>query len=566
MRTALVVVLLASAAAPQQRPQVPGAIRSTVVLVPVDVRVIDRDGNPVTGLTQDDFTVLENGVPQRIGHFSTQSFADAVPETLPEGPSLRSGPGLEASPVKRRTFLFILGRGRLQHPAKGLDAVREFIRDRALPTDLIALQAYGRMTDFTSDRAALLRFVDRYEAEHERFEAMLNHWFSGPWMFDLQASPGIEQKIEAFFRQPGLPRLRRLPMLDLNGETPYEAQRREAREAQAFTATGRVPERDFVYEPAGADDTEKLYSAIEYLRYFEGEKHIVYLSEKGLIGGRGVDAMLMGARAADARVTVSTIRTGGVETSWRPGGRHNTMVFTGPPTTTFFANSDARHMAAQTGGVASAYKWASQTVDALDRATRFQYVLGYYPADTRWDGRQRRIEVRVNRRGVTVLNRGSYFAREELVPFDRRAFLTHSRITAAGAYRVRLTDVRVDVAGTATSAGRGAWRVSAQVTIDPGTIQFAEVGGRHVASLDVAVFAGARNQRPVGEIRKRIDLNLESGTYARAMSEGIRLETSIDLTSEPRYLKAVVYDYAADKLGSAVVDAGRATSRPRPKD
>ncbi len=39
--------------------------RSTSTVVAIDVRVVDRSGRPVTGLTKDDFTVVDNGAPQR---------------------------------------------------------------------------------------------------------------------------------------------------------------------------------------------------------------------------------------------------------------------------------------------------------------------------------------------------------------------------------------------------------------------------------------------------------------------------------------------------------------------
>lgn len=546
----------------QQPAQVPGAIRSKIVLVPVDVRVIDRNGNPVTDLTEKDFTVLEDGVPQQVGHFSTQAFEAAAAGPLPSAPALRQQAGLEATPVSHRTFLILLGRGRLQYPSRGLDAVREFVRDRALPTDLIAMQAYGRMTDFTTDRVSLLAMLDLYEKRHERLEALLDHWFRDQWMHDLEASPGIERKIAAFFEEPGMPPVRRVPVFDVDGETPFERRRHAARLAERWLHNDVIPdpgERDFVYEPGGRDDITKLVGAIEFLKYFAGEKHILYLSERGLVGTRSsLDGDLIAARAADARVSVSTIRTGGLDASWgsapRGNGRRSDVIFMGPPAATWWANADAREIAKRTGGVASAYKYAAETIGAMDRATRFQYLLGYYPANIDWNGEPRRIEVRVNRSGVTVLHRQSYFAREDLVPFDRRAFLTHSRITGAGAYRVPMRDVGITVTGAVYRDADRQWHAKADVTIDGSTVAFELIDGRHVAELDVAVFVGARNQRQVGEVSRRIELKLEPASYARAIVEGVKFETTIAVTGQPRYLKAVVYDYAADRLGSAAVE------------
>src|SRR5687767_8429222 len=56
-----------------QPPQNAQVFRGRTLLVPVDVRVLDREGKPVTDLSQQDFTILENGVPQKISHFHTQA-------------------------------------------------------------------------------------------------------------------------------------------------------------------------------------------------------------------------------------------------------------------------------------------------------------------------------------------------------------------------------------------------------------------------------------------------------------------------------------------------------------
>ena len=53
------------AALPQQRPQSP-TFRSRITLVPVDVRVLDADGKPITGLKLEDFTLLEEACAARI--------------------------------------------------------------------------------------------------------------------------------------------------------------------------------------------------------------------------------------------------------------------------------------------------------------------------------------------------------------------------------------------------------------------------------------------------------------------------------------------------------------------
>src|SRR5258708_39156382 len=59
-------------AAPPATKPVPGGkatIRSTVSLVEIDVQVTNRDGKPLKGLTQEQFSVTEDGKAQTISTF-----------------------------------------------------------------------------------------------------------------------------------------------------------------------------------------------------------------------------------------------------------------------------------------------------------------------------------------------------------------------------------------------------------------------------------------------------------------------------------------------------------------
>jgi hypothetical protein len=122
--------------------QTRGAFRSRVVLVPIDVRVVDERGNPVADLTERDFTIFEDDVRQDIRHFAAHAFTARRSETG-RGATLRRAPGFEMAPVEHRTFLIVMGRGRLNSPGDGLDAMLDFVRDRLLPQDQVGVLAFG---------------------------------------------------------------------------------------------------------------------------------------------------------------------------------------------------------------------------------------------------------------------------------------------------------------------------------------------------------------------------------------------------------------------------------------
>ncbi len=557
-RTYIVVLAVASAClvtVAAQR-QAPGAFRGRVVLVPVDVRVLDADGNPVTDLTQDDFTVLENGRPQKIGHFSTQAFTAAAPGA-DTAPVLRTNAGLEATPVTYRTFLIVLGRGRLKEPADGMDAIIDMVRSRLLPQDQVGVLAYNRAYGLTTEREGVLRLLESFRDRHEEIEARFDHWFSGLQLAygSREVPPGLQGKIDEMFEAAGVEGLRELAIGSF-GEEGFDDFRRSM--VARLVDADLDPNDDFINPREGYDDIRNLFAGIEFLRYLEGEKHVIFLTEHGLgLPGRhpretggsfyGVEAQRQyddfAALAADARVTISPIGTGGLNTYWTPG----------PPSVFMVRNprkTDNYALARQTGGLASFYRYADRAIDRIDRATRFQYLIGYYPENPEWDGDFREIEVVVNRPGVTVHNRKGYFAKEELVPYDRREFMSRSRIMAAASDYRFIKDIGVTLSEPNVSGTAGDGRLEVDVQIDMRRVSFADVEGLKVAALHVAVFVGNRGEDLLGEHWDVLDLKLDAESYARLQRENFAHTVSVSFIGAPRHVRAVVYDYRGDRIGT----------------
>src|SRR6188472_1566237 len=79
-----VVALFGLMVAAQQAPpaQVP-VFRGSVDIVHLDVSVLDKNRVPVRGLTQADFTVLEDGKPQPVVAFTAVDVPDPEPPAAP---------------------------------------------------------------------------------------------------------------------------------------------------------------------------------------------------------------------------------------------------------------------------------------------------------------------------------------------------------------------------------------------------------------------------------------------------------------------------------------------------
>jgi VWFA-related protein len=557
----------------------PPAYKSGVTIVPVDVRVVDKDGRPITDLKQEDFRILENGVPQTIAHFMAQVLAAEAPQ-----PGVRASPKVapfDAAPQTRRVFLVLLGPGALgdtrAHP-ETLNALLRFVRESLLPQDQVGLIAYNRAVNFTTDHEKVARLLEMFRGTAARARSALTRQGSlagadlGSVFADapaLDTSPSIEAEL-------GL--------------------------------------EDYVKARRGQSQSEidALLFGINYLRYVTGEKHLIFVTVRGpfptwdqvkqltstasharvaidtiqtgdrigrmnipsdlppsqaggtfslptpreltaadrRVGGEGAGG---GDRVGDTPIEGGQIRAGApIDGGLLPGGARTTdnpLAFLGPM---FY---DLRHIAAQTGGQSSLLTDASQTLDRIDIATRAQYLLAYYPADGDWNGRYRSVKVEVTRPGATVLFRHGYFARREADVFDRRRVVSNNRIESAG---YQLNDVReIDVEFTPRfvkgETARGG-NVFLTVRVDTSRLAWGtDEGGRHTASLEVAVYCGDGNEKIVGQVRRQLNIALTEATYQRASREGFFRDMGIPVTVKPRNVKVIVYDYEADRVGSALV-------------
>ncbi len=270
----------------------------------------------MAGLVAANFTVREEGVRQVIAHFGEVRHGDEsdMPVDVAAHRDEIPPPLRVAEP---RTFLIVLGRGRLQGPARGLDAAIAFVRENLLPQDLVGIVAYDRASDLTNDRESVVRLLERYRNRHEAIEARLDHWFgaiSQVLFGSREPPPGIQAEINALFDVPGLPSMRSTASLGA-AAIPVEPARDWT--AQDIDITAMSDDQNVA---ATRDDVDKLYASINYLRVIDGEKHIVFLSEEGLMNlGQSEDADSIAAVAADARVTLSAVHTTGIATSWEVG-------------------------------------------------------------------------------------------------------------------------------------------------------------------------------------------------------------------------------------------------------
>ncbi|MCA1584359.1 MAG: VWA domain-containing protein [Acidobacteria bacterium] len=368
--------------------QPPVTFRAEVNYVEVDARVVDAQGRFVAELTQKDFQVFEDGKPQQVTAFSLVNIPLARAErplfaSKPIEPDVQTNLAFDG-----RVYVLVLDDLHTQPLRSALvkAQARRFIERYVGANDLAAVVHVSGRGDagqeFTGNAQLLLAAVDKFMGRKIRSSVMER-------IDEEQRTRGLRQQGD--------------PITD-----------------------SRDQERTF--EARNALST--LKSLAEYLGNVRGRRKALVLFSEGIyydinhpFANQGATTIIDATREAIAAATRANVAIYGID----PRGLTNAGVDTeiqdlsADPTLNLgtsalqnelrLSQDSLRVLADETGGFAA--------VNSNDFNTAFQrivddnssyYLLGYYPANDRRDGRLRKIEVRVNRPGVTVRARKGYVA------------------------------------------------------------------------------------------------------------------------------------------------------------
>jgi len=586
--------LIATAAVSQSEKQQPSmdTLRLSVEEVPLDVIVVDRNGRPALNLKKDDFTVFEDGVPQEIRHFSAlrrAALETGSSGTQPVGTERHSEwePGMRKA--AGRTFVIFIGRGRHRF-ARVILSLIDFIRNGLEPSDLVAFMAFGRATDFTTDHERLIPFLERYRKVAPSIEAQIEMRSKLPALrFADPKALGprdFKDEIDQIFNvengsgrtvpSPWSPSSdfdaahRRDRPKRIEDETPGDRRGLDAPEKSLSPLSEEI-EDSLVRDGIGLDDYLKqqsdaewdfagLLSAIEFLRFVQGEKHILFLNDQGLATGRLADDRGLASVASDARVRVHAIQIGGQFHSVK-GTTYSAAYadvrkprqgrpFPGTLQNAFFLKT-VKQLAGLTGGQSFIHRSLSESLKAVAKTTAVSYLVGYVSSNPELDGGFRRIEVRVTRPGMRTMHRRGYYAVPIPVRYDRAQLIVHSRTAAAAGAEELVDDIELSLRTKAVDhSGTISLRSSLEVvpTADLYTLE----DGLYVGKLAISYFVFDREGNLLVDYWDNLDMSLKPETFRRVLEGGFPLEKELELPrgTADGLLRVVVYDLANDRLGS----------------
>jgi VWFA-related protein len=411
----------ASAPAPASGQPAP-VFRTGTSAVLLDIVVRDRRGRPIRDLRQDEIAVLEDGAPREVKAFR---LVEGTPAEA--GVATPGTPGVtQPDPLRRITLVsLVFDHLSLNGRKMALKAAREYLA-KPMPAGQWAAvftldNRLHMQQDFTRDSAALTAAVERASTAIKE---------DGPPLPGSSRERGREANQE---------------LANVVSNTAMDA----AGGAAAGAASADAQMRRFIQQmqsfAAGIESSQRGHATFYPLMALakaqgalEGRKAILLFSE-GLqvpssveeafqaaiseanranvsfytIDARGLDTNRDLAAAGDAlnragRVSQQAMAKRGADGTSMEEVQNDDLVLS-----SFRADSQStlRQLAEDTGGVL-----VGNTNDlgkGLERVTSdlaSYYEIAYAPQSGEADGRFRKIEVKVTRRGVDVTSRSGYFA------------------------------------------------------------------------------------------------------------------------------------------------------------
>jgi VWFA-related protein len=486
--------------------------------------VVARDaktGELVRGLKQSDFTVFENGKPQRIASFDFQTVDMAAPlnEATISGPAAAASSAKSAVVAKpeelRNHRLIVLFFDLTSMQPEDLDrsvaAAEDFLRAKMQPADLVALISLGDTLkvdqDFTADKNALLHQVAVYNGtEGEGF---------------AQGATANSNQVE-----------------DTTGYTPDESEYNDLNTDRELFALRAI-----------AKSLEKITEK-KSLLYFSGG-----IQRDGIENQASLRAAINAA--VRANLAIYSVDTRGLQAvtpmgDASAGSLRGNASFSGASLTN---NMNANFATQELMGTLSSDTGGKAFLDSNDFAPAFAqvqrdtsayYAIGFHSSDTARDGRYRKLTIKINKPGIKLEFRPGYYAPADFQHSgkeDRERDLEEQLSSDLPA-----TDMAVYLDALYFRLDENRFFVPVSLIIPGSQIPFIKGGDKDKATLDIIGTVIDEAKRPIGHARETVKLNLDPGLQAR--QKNIQYTTSFNLPPGKYRLKFVVRENQTGQMGS----------------
>ena len=520
---------------PRTTKPVPGGkatIRSTISLVEIDVQVANRDGKPVKGLTQEQFSVTEDGKPQKISTFEyndierveTAGKGEEAPITVPLG-TITSPEEIKSVVRDHRMIVMFFDLTSLQAEdlLRSTRAAQKYLQEQMTPADLVAVVAFGNtlkvVANFTNDRDLLKQSVDALVPGHEAALAQL-----------ADAATAA------------------------NGETLVSEDT-----GAAFTAD------DTEFNIFNTDRKLAAVEALcEVLEGIPGKKSIIqFTSGITQTGEENRSELIAATNSANrSNVSIYSVDSRGLLTA-TPGGDASVgasggnAMFTGA---TVISQSQSRQDSRETLATLAGDTGGRSFFDVGDFGKVFQsvqndtsgyYLVGYYSTNAANDGAWRRVHVKIDPlpAGVHIRAREGYYA-----PKNFGVFTTEDRERQLEeAFQSENPEVELPLAVETSEFRLNANQVFVPINakLAPSALQWAQKRGSRETAFDFAAeVRDAKSNRVVGALRDTITVKIDAEHFQDIQQHALVYQGGIILAPGEYKLKFLARENESGRIGT----------------
>jgi VWFA-related protein len=521
-----------AAPAPPQTANAPAPqpIKITTQLIVEEVTVKDKDGKPVEGLTANDFTLTEDGVPQTISfaEFQRIESAPAPAASAPQEPSaavtappvtqIQIAPETPGDPRYRdhRLLALYFDMSTMQ-PAdqlRAFDAAVKFIDTQMDPSDLMAVMTYDGgavrvRQDFTADRGLIRKAM-------EKLIVGLSQGLDETTADDSSADTG------AAFGQ-------------------------DDSEFNIFNTDRQLA---------------ALQTAVKMLGTLNEQKALIYFASGLRLNGTDNQAQLVATTNAalranvllypiDARGLVAQAPLGDAS----QGSNGGAGMFSGSSalavTSNFQRSQDTLYALAKDTGGKAMFDFNDLTLGIRQAAAAqtSYYEIGYYSTHTVNDGRFHRIKISLKSDVSADLSyRQGYYADKEFGKFT--AADKERQLEDALMLENPITDIDIAMEVNYFQLNSAEYFVPVTVKIPGSELALARRGGASETLIDFIGEVKDDFGNTIQNLRDKLDIKLSGSTAAELATHPIQYETGFTLLPGKYVIKYLARDSETGRIGT----------------
>jgi len=530
----------------QNPPQQDDVVKVKSNLVNIDVIVKDKKGKYISDLKAEDFTITENGQPQKVEFFDAP-LARKPGEASVDSPAPATAPRNYVSLVMDYQTTDITNLKQVREGA--IKYVREQVTDADVVAVLSVTNGLQMLQPFTQDKAKLIAALEKVgvSADSKNFE-----------------QKNIAENIGAIRE-----------FLDKASSAPITSPAGGSEAARVMIAQRVLQQFIRLRTALSLQQSRPILAALaalaEGLRPIPGKKTVVLFSQ-GFVTPAVLDWQVQSTIdiANRANVAVYIIDSAGLRAGAPASG---SLVPSSPLAGVSAATSqeqriqavggetvfdNARHegqsreydilyrISGDTGGrFLKGNNDIGQGLERINQEIQSRYTLAYRSTNQNFDGTFRKVKIEVRRPDAQIISRSGYYAipPEEIVllsPADKKLLANFAAAESNPGFPlfVSLSPFRTR---------EGLYIVPLAIELPPAAVKFESKGDKRSMQLEVLGVLKATPERVLSRLGGNFDVNLNTNDYNSILSNNIFYRQDMQLAPGDYTLDLIVRDKQSGK-------------------